>query len=68
MNFLRLAEAAGWHTVFLGPATSKSTFIPSAGSYREYVAQSRLYATGCHVQVIVAKTETFVCQPEFMTD
>jgi hypothetical protein len=26
-NFLRLAEAAGWHTVFLGPAASIETFI-----------------------------------------
>ena len=26
-NFLRLAEAAGWRTVFLGPATSIETFI-----------------------------------------
>jgi hypothetical protein len=31
-NFLRLAEAAGWRTIFLGPATSIETFIQVAHS------------------------------------
>ena len=30
MNFLRLAEQAGWHTVFLGPATPIQTAIRAA--------------------------------------
>jgi methylmalonyl-CoA mutase cobalamin-binding subunit len=30
MNFLRLAEAAGWRTVFLGPAVSIETFLEAA--------------------------------------
>jgi hypothetical protein len=30
MNFLRLAEAAGWRTVFLGPATSVEEFLAAA--------------------------------------
>lgn len=32
-NFLRLAELAGWHTIFLGPAVSPEDFIQAA--YRE---------------------------------
>ena len=31
MNFLRLAEAAGWRTVFLGPATSVHDLLAAAG-------------------------------------
>jgi methanogenic corrinoid protein MtbC1 len=27
LNFLRLAEAAGWHTVFLGPAVPVDAFL-----------------------------------------
>ncbi len=27
INFLRLAEAAGWRTVFLGPAVSIEVFL-----------------------------------------
>lgn len=30
MNFLRLAEKAGWHTVFLGPAVSIDEFVGAA--------------------------------------
>jgi len=30
MNFLRMAEQAGWHTVFLGPATPIQTAIQAA--------------------------------------
>ncbi len=30
LNFLRLAEQAGWHTVFLGPAVSPSKLIDAA--------------------------------------
>ena len=30
MNFLRLAETAGWRTVFLGPATSVKAFLEAA--------------------------------------
>ena len=30
MNFLRLAEAAGWRTVFLGPAASVDKFLEAA--------------------------------------
>ncbi len=30
MNFLRLAEAAGWRTVFLGPAVSVETMLEAA--------------------------------------
>ena len=30
MNFLRLAEAAGWRTVFLGPAVSIEVFLEAA--------------------------------------
>jgi methylmalonyl-CoA mutase cobalamin-binding subunit len=30
MNFLRLAEKAGWRTVFLGPATSIDAFLTAA--------------------------------------
>jgi hypothetical protein len=30
MNFLRLAEAAGWRTVFLGPAVSVEEFLETA--------------------------------------
>ncbi|REG06295.1 cobalamin B12-binding domain-containing protein [Pelolinea submarina] len=30
MNFLRMAEQAGWHTVFLGPATPIQTAIKAA--------------------------------------
>ncbi len=30
MNFLRLAEAAGWRTVFLGPATPIAAFLEAA--------------------------------------
>jgi methylmalonyl-CoA mutase cobalamin-binding subunit len=30
MNFLRLAEKAGWHTVFLGPAVSIDEFVDTA--------------------------------------
>jgi len=33
-NFLRLAETAGWRTIFLGPATPIETFIENA--WREY--------------------------------
>lgn len=31
MNFLRLAEAAGWKTIFLGPAAPIETFLATAG-------------------------------------
>ena len=30
MNFLRLAEAAGWRTVFLGPAVSVEEMLQAA--------------------------------------
>ena len=30
LNFLRLAEAAGWRTVFLGPAVSVDALIDAA--------------------------------------
>ena len=30
MNFLRLAEAAGWRTVFLGPAVPVEEFLATA--------------------------------------
>lgn len=30
LNFLRLAEAAGWRTIFLGPAVSPEAFIQAA--------------------------------------
>lgn len=32
LNFLRLADAAGWHTVFLGPATPIEEFLEAARS------------------------------------
>ena len=31
MNFLRLAQAAGWRTVFLGPAVPVEEFVRAAG-------------------------------------
>jgi methylmalonyl-CoA mutase cobalamin-binding subunit len=34
MNFLRLAEAAGWRTVFLGPAVSVEAFVEAASRER----------------------------------
>ena len=34
MNFLRLAEAAGWRTVFLGPAVPVEQFVKAAGQER----------------------------------
>jgi len=34
MNFLRLAEQAGWKTVFLGPATSIQSAIQAAEEYQ----------------------------------
>ncbi len=33
-NFLRLAEAAGWRTVFLGPAVSVEEMISAAADVR----------------------------------
>lgn len=30
LSFLRLAEAAGWHTVFLGPAATTQAFLDAA--------------------------------------
>lgn len=38
-NFLRLAEAAGWRTIFLGPATPIETFIDVVR--REWTNESR---------------------------
>ena len=42
MNFLRLAEAAGWRTVFLGPAVSIEKILEAARSEREIVGPEEL--------------------------
>ncbi len=42
MNFLRLAEAAGWRTVFLGPAVSSAEVVDAVEAVVEtYVAARR---------------------------
>lgn len=42
MNFLRLAEAAGWRTVFLGPAVSVEKILEAARCEREKVGSEEL--------------------------
>jgi len=39
MNFLRLAEAAGWRTVFLGPAASVEEFLEAARREKAELAE-----------------------------
>ena len=41
-NFLRLAEQAGWQTIFLGPATPIETVLESAHAERSRSAGDEL--------------------------
>ena len=42
MNFLRLAETAGWQTVFLGPAVSVEQMIAAARTPARRWSASRI--------------------------
>jgi hypothetical protein len=52
VNFLRMAENAGWRTVFLGPAVSIEGAAP--GSRQRKCLLSRASLTGSHQRLVNA--------------